>query len=193
MLWHKRSLVINCPEYLFIRKVKGVVKSVKNANKCSRTGGISASGQGRLKGVTDSSTASSFPGFPKWVSGWRLSSSMVWVSQGSLQRWDLLWWTTGGFPHDLGVLTCSSSSVYLHYSPAEFPTLEMKIWQDTEHPMPQPWGEAILERLWMHLGCRMQGSGLQGFWLWWLMSVREIWADNLRHQCVRENGNGKDL
>lgn len=49
---------------------------------------------------------------------------------------------------------------------AEFPTLEMEIWQDTEHPMPQPWGlsgDAILEQLWMHLGCRIQGSGLQGF------------------------------
>lgn len=51
---------------------------------------------------------------------------------------------------------------------AEFPTFEMKIWQDTEHPMPQPWGvrgDATLEQLWMHLGCRTQGSGLQGFWL----------------------------
>lgn len=38
MLWHKRSLVINCPEYLFIRKVKGVVKSVKNASKISAAG-----------------------------------------------------------------------------------------------------------------------------------------------------------
>lgn len=51
---------------------------------------------------------------------------------------------------------------------AEFPTLEMKIWQDTEHPKPQPRGlrgDAILEQLWVHLGCRMQGSGLQGFCL----------------------------
>lgn len=71
MLWHKRSLVINCPEYLFIRKVKGVVKSVKNASKCSRTGGISASGKGRLKGVRQQH-CQQLPWLPKvsfWLEG----------------------------------------------------------------------------------------------------------------------------
>lgn len=125
MLWRKPSPVINCAENLFIRKAKRVVRSVKNANKITAAGleGYPASGKGRLNDVTDSSTASSFPVsagpprpiFPKWAPG--SLPSMVWVSQGSIQSWDLLWCTTGGFPHDLGVLRCRGSSFYLNYSP----------------------------------------------------------------------------
>lgn len=207
MLWHKWSLVINCAEYLFIRKAKRVVSSVKNANKITAAGleGFPAPGKGRLNDLTDSNTASSFPvltgpprpTFPKGFSGWWASSFLGVGVPGEHPELRSSLMHHGRVSPWPCVLRCSSSSIYLSYSPCwiSYPwnadlagrTLSIQCLCCGSE------GRCNPEEPWMHLGCRMQGSGLQGFWLWWLMSVRGIWADDLRNQRIRENRNGKDL
>lgn len=127
MLWCKWSLVINCAEYLFIRKAKRVVRAVKNANKITAAGleGFPAPEKGRLNDLTGSNTASSFPVLtrpcrpiiPKGFSGCWVSSCLGLGVPGEhpelrsslMHHGRVSPWPCG--------LRCSSSRVYPSYSP----------------------------------------------------------------------------